>query len=415
MVKRIALAILYAIPPLFAAVYAGATEIADGQFSPWRPVMIDLDVYRRSAELFMQGKDFYNVDPSLLPFIYPPIAVLMSVPFALFDLFATQVFWLVLNGLMVMALVYRLGFKGWQLSIVSTAAIWLIEPMRMTLGFGQVNIFLMGLVAYDLLPGPRLLGNRKRILPQGWLTGIATAIKLTPALFAVYLFLSGRIKPAIVAFVSFVVATVIGWIVLPGASLDFWGRLIGGDSGINAGLKYYTNQSVIGSYVRFTGVEPDGIPLGGLVLALLVILIGVVAAVLWHRLGHAGYAVCLAALTSLLASPISWSHHFVWILPLAIISITDRKLPDFLRFYGLGLSVWVMYAPFVQFDIDQDPFTFTRVQKLIDAGSMIFGIGLLVLCIVYAVVERRRQGLAWLPLTLRTEENAGKRAATPIR
>lgn len=402
-VKRVALLVLYAIPPLFAALYAGATEIADGSFTPWRPNMIDLDVYRRSAELVLQGQDFYNVE-AWLPFIYPPFAVLLSVPFALLGIIGSQLFWLIVNGLMVMALVYRLGFTGWKLSIISTAAIWLIEPMRVTLGFGQVNIFLMCLVAYDLLPGPRVLGNRRRLLPQGWLTGVATAIKLTPAIFAVYLFLSGKVKAAIVAFVTFVAVTVIGWVVLPGPSMTYWGRLITGDSGLNTGLKYYTNQSIIGSYIRFTEESPDSIPLGGIVLAAFVCLFGVAAAVLWHRLGHVSFAVCITAITALLASPISWSHHFVWVLPLAIVLVTDSKLPDLLRFFGLGFSVWVMYAPFMQFKDGDDEFQYTLAQKLIDGGSMIFGLALFLLAIGLGLAERRRRGLPWLPLTLREHE-----------
>lgn len=411
-VKRILLVILYAIPPLFAALYAGATEIADGQFLPWKPVMIDLDVYIRTAGLVLQGKDFYNVDGAWLPWLYTPFAALLAIPFAFLSTFGSQVVWLLANGLLVMGIIYRLGFKGWRLSIVATAAIWLIEPIRVTLGFGQVNIFLMALVVFDLMPGPRLLGNRKRLLPQGWLTGIAAAIKLTPALFAVYLFLSGRVKAAIVTFVSFIAATVIGFIVLPGPSLDYWGRLIRGDSGLNTGMKYYTNQSIIGSYIRFSGENPDSIPLGGLVLAALVIAIGILAAVLWHRLGHVSFAVCLTAMTALLASPISWSHHFVWILPLAVVVVTDKKLPEFLRFFGLGFSLWVMYAPFMQFQDGEDEFLYSRGKKLIDSGSVILGLALFVVAIAYAIAERRRRGLPILPLTLRETERTPEPANT---
>lgn len=402
-VKRVVLVILYAIPPLFAAFYAGATEIGTGTFTPWAPQMVDLEVYLRTAELMLRGEDFYNVD-AWLPWLYTPFAALLAVPFALIGELGSQIFWLVLNTALIMAIVYRLGLKGWHLSVVSMAAIWLIEPMRMTLGFGQVNIFLMALVVFDLMPGPRVFGNRKRLLPQGWLTGVATAIKLTPALFAVYLFLSGRVKPAIVAFCSFLVATVIGFIVLPGPSVDYWGRLARGDSGINPGMKFYTNQSVIGSYIRFQGEDVDGIPFLGLVLSAVVIVIGVVASVLWHRLGRESLAVGLAALTALLASPISWSHHFVWILPIAVVLLVDTRIPNPVRFVGLIFSVWVMYAPFMKFPEAQDPLTFTLGQKLIDAGSAMLGLVLLLTAIACALVERRRLALPWLPLTLRARE-----------
>ncbi|OYO20024.1 hypothetical protein BI335_00150 [Enemella evansiae] len=401
-VKQAALWIIYALPPLFAGLYAGATEIADGSFTPWRPNMIDWDVYVRTAGRVLAGQDFYSISGDWLPFIYPPFAALLGVPFALLDKAGGQIVWLILNVLMVMAICYRLRFSGWQLSLVATASMWLMSPLRVTLGFGQVNILLMALVVYDLMPGPRVL--RRRFLPEGWLTGIATAIKLTPAIFAVYLFLSGKVRAAIVTFLSFVAATVIGFVVLPGQSMVFWGRLINGDSGLNTGMKYYTNQSIIGNYVRFTEVNPDKIPFGGLVLAALVCVIGVSAAVLWHRNGYAGLAVCITGYTALLASPISWSHHFVWVLPLTIVLLVDKGLPEFLRFYGLGYAIWVMYAPFMQFKDGEDEFKYTLGQKLIDAGSMIFGIGFFLLAIGMAIWVRRRNGLPWLPLTLRERE-----------
>lgn len=410
-VKRFSLLALYAIPPLFAALYAGATEIGDGRFTPWQPAMVDLDVYIRTAQLVLRGEDFYNVAGAWLPWLYTPFAALLAIPFAFMGILGAQVFWLVFNGLAVMGVVYRLGFKGWRLSVVATAAIWLIEPIRTTLGFGQVNIVLMALVVFDLMPGPRLLGDRRRLLPQGWLTGVAAAIKLTPALFAVYLFLTGRVKTAIVTFVSFAIATVIGFVVLPAPSIDYWSRLIGGDSGLNPGMKHFTNQSIIGSYIRFSRENPNSIPLGGLVLAALVIVIGLVAAVLWHRLAHMALAVGLVATTALLASPISWSHHFVWILPLAVVLGTDKKLPDFLRFFGLAFSLWVMYAPFMKLkDVEdgdlEDELFFTFGQKLIDAGSVILGLILFIIAIVFALTERRRRGLPWLPLTLHERETA---------
>jgi hypothetical protein len=38
-------------------------------------------------------------------------------------------------------------------------------------------------------------------------------------------------------------------------------------------------------------------------------------------------AICVAGLTSLLASPISWSHHYVWIVPLTVVLRSAHDLP----------------------------------------------------------------------------------------
>ncbi|GAB3623847.1 alpha-(1-2)-phosphatidylinositol mannoside mannosyltransferase [Mariniluteicoccus endophyticus] len=401
-VRRIALALVYAIPPLFAAVYAGATGIKDGQFYPWRPIMLDLDVYIRTGERVLAGQPFYAVPGDQFPFIYPPIAAVMSAPLALLDTHPMQVVWLLLNALIVMACVHRLRFTGWQLSLVSVAALWLIQPIRVTLGFGQVNLVLLMLVFLDLMPGPRLLG--RRFLPEGWMTGVATAIKLTPLIFSLYLFCVGKVRAGLVSLASTAAATILGFILLPSSSVQFWSRLIAGDSGFNVSMKYYANQSMIGNYIRFTKLNPDKIPLEGMLLACIVGGLGLLAAILWHRQGHHGFGLCLAAFAGLFMSPISWSHHFVWVLPLVIILLRDTRLPDFLRFVGLGFCLWVMWAPFDEFIDGQNEFEWPLPMLLIDAGSLIIGTAFFILAAGMAIAQRRRLGMTWLPLTFRAEE-----------
>lgn len=412
LIKKLVWAVLIAIPPIFAALWAGATGIANGSFSPWQPQMIDMDVYRRAGEMFLAGQDFYAGSAEQLPFIYPPIAAVLSLPFTWMPLPITQQLWLVVNALLVIAMVHRLGLTGWRLSLASVAAIWLIEPLHTTLGFGQVNIFLTALVLLDITPGPRLLDKLGLPfkLPQGWLIGLATAIKLTPALFAVYLFFSGRIKPALVAFGSFCAATLLGLLLLPSESITFWGRLIQGDSGINTGMKYFTNQSVIGNYIRFTKENPDQIPTTGAVLAAGLCLLGLVAAIIWERHGERTFAMCLAGFASLMMSPIAWSHHFIWFLPMIIIMLRDKKLPTPLRVLSIGFCIWGATAPFNQFEDyyvyekPLDEFELTPLSLLVDAGSMFLCIALFLLALYYGIKKRRDEGLSWLPLTMRQQE-----------
>lgn len=404
-VKRVALVVLYAIPPLFAALYTGATEIEDGSFTPWRANMVDLEVYARTAHLVLEGKDFYNVEV-WLPFIYPPFAALLAIPLAPFGEIAGETLWLLVNAILIVAVLRRLGWRGWRLSLTATAAIVLFEPIRRTLGFGQVNVIVMALVALDLMAGDRWLGTKRRLLPEGVLTGIATAIKLTPALFVVHLFLSGRIKASLTAGFTFLGTIIVGWIFLPRPSLDFWGRLfVSRDSGMNPELAHYTNQSLVASYIRFAGENTGQIPLAGILLAGLVGVIGIVAAVLWERAGQSNLALSLIGVTTLLVSPISWSHHFVWVLPLASLLITETVLPIAVRFVGMLFSLWVMYAPFMQFPPFGDELAYTVGQKLIDAGSMLLGVSFLAVTVVLALRDRRRAGLPLLPLTLRATES----------
>ncbi len=391
---RIGYVLLLALAPLLAALYAGGTTIPGGTFEPWAPAMIDLDVYRRTGELVLQGQDFYNVE-AWLPWIYPPFPALLAVPFAVLPLAAAQMAWLALCVACLMAVLYRLGLTGWRLSLAATAIIWLVEPVRETLGFGQVGIFLVTAAVLDSMPGPTVF--RRRLLPEGWLTGVATAVKLTPAVIAVYNFFAGKRRAGIVSFLTFLACSALGFVVMWGPSVTYWGRLLSGDSGLNTGIVFKTNQSVLGVWTRMMGEASRG----GLVLAALVGVLGVAAAVLMHRAGEVPLALCLAGLTSLLASPISWSHHYVWIVPFGIEMLRNRRLPTYLRVAGLGYSAWTAFAPFKLLPGDNNvELTYPPMHMLVDNFGVYLGVAIVVGSLVAAGFttwgRERRQAQAQL-------------------
>lgn len=375
---RIGYVLLLALAPMLVALWAGATTIPGGVFYPWAPAMIDLDVYRRTGELVLHGQDFYNVE-AWLPWIYPAFPALLAVPFALMTQTAAQVVWLGLCVACLLAMLYRLGLSGWRLSVAATAIILLVEPVRETLGFGQLAIFLVTAAVLDSMPGPAVF--RRRLLPEGWLTGLVTAVKLTPAMIAVYNFFAGKRKAGIVSFVTFVACTMIGFVVLWGPSLTYWGRLLSGDSGLNTGIVFKTNQSVLGVWTRVMGEAARG----GLILAALVAVLGVVAAVLMHRAGEVPLALCLAGLTSLLASPISWSHHYVWIVPFGIELLRNRRLPVYLTVPGLLYAIWTAAAPFKLLPGgDNVELSYPLPLMMIDNLGVFLGVGILAACVVAA-------------------------------
>ena len=115
------------------------------------------------------------------------------------------------------------------------------------------------------------------------------------------------------------------WAIVPRASLEFWTRLAGGDTGLGGSIIYYTNQSVMADVVRIFGLG-SGPAIVGLALSAIVALAGVWAATLWHRLGEVRFAVALCGVAGLLASPVSWLHHFVWVVPLAV-CLAERRPP----------------------------------------------------------------------------------------
>jgi alpha-1,2-mannosyltransferase len=316
-------AALISLLPVVCGLYAAATFFG-GSLIPWRPTMVDLDVYRRAGRLLLDGGDIYNL-PGQLPFLYPPFAALLAVPLALLPSALVQIAWTTAGVLALLAVLHRFGLHGWVLSLVGSATVVLVGSVTETLAFGQLGIFLVALVLLDLTPGPRLLKG-PRLLPQGTLTALATAIKLTPGIFLLYLIVTGRRRAWITTVVTGLVVTVVSAVVVPSASITFWGRLAHGDTGLGHSIIYYTNQSVMADVVRIFGLGRD-VALVGLALSALVAALGVWAAAAWDRLDQVRWAVSLCGVAGLLASPVSWLHHFVWIVPLGLCLLQGTLLP----------------------------------------------------------------------------------------
>ena len=292
---------------------------------------IDLEVYRFGVQAWLSGGDMYGPLPETsgriaLPFIYPPFAALLLSPLALVP---WPVAWAGLLGLSALALgatlfvvarrLWPSGGRGGALSVASIALplalavtpnnpidfaapreglTFGLEPVVQTIEFGQVNLLLMALVALDCLA-------REPRWPRGLLIGVAAAIKLTPAAFVLFFLLRRDPRSAVVAAVSGIAASALGFVVAPRESWEFW---LGGPAGGVSGSPFFTNQTFQAVLVR-AGVE--GPVRTGVWLALCVALLLAVAPVI--RRAPAPLALVATAGVALLVSPTSWSHHWVWV------------------------------------------------------------------------------------------------------
>ena len=375
---RLARGIGICLPPVLIALYVGATTFG-GTFFPWRPMMVDLEVYRQAGAVLLAGGDFYDL-PGPLQFLYPPFAAVLALPLALLPATVVQLGWTAAGALALVAILHRFGLKGWVLSLAGSAVVYLVEPVVQTLTFGQLGIFLVALVVLDLAPGPRVFS--RRLLPEGALTAVATAIKLTPAIFVVYLLLVRKFRAFWVAVVTGVVVTLISFAFVPAASYEFWTRLAHGDTGLGHSIIYYTNQSVMADIVRIFGLGQTP-AIVGLVLSAAVAVAGLWAATLWHRLGDVRLAVNLCGVAGLLASPVSWLHHFVWVVPLAMSlverrPIGRRRLPTWYLALGWVFVGWIVVAPFTDLPNGADvELQWTWSQHLLASITALVGLVLL--------------------------------------
>jgi alpha-1,2-mannosyltransferase len=290
---------------------------------------IDVDVYVDGARAALHGDPTYRqrFTSAHLAFIYPPFALAAFAPVTwLADFGAHAVVWA--TALAALAVTVALAVRDsaiprrWQpaaLLALLGLALWL-EPVQETLKFGQVNLVLMALVAVDLT---RRLGK----LPRGVLTGIAAGIKLTPLIFVPYLWLTGRRREAGWALGTFAATVAVGFAAFPARSVEFW-RHIALDPAVR--YTYVANQSLRGAFNRLGG-SPDGYRVLWTVLALVVLAVGLLAAARWQRRSEwVGLLVC--ALTSLVVSPVSWTHHWVWVAPgVAVLAGAAWRRPSMLR------------------------------------------------------------------------------------
>jgi alpha-1,2-mannosyltransferase len=284
--------------------------------------------------------------------------------------------------------------RGWKLGLVGVAVVLVVEPIRTTLGYGQVNTLLMAFVVADLLPDVTnrdgSAGERRRI-PQGLLTGLAAAIKLTPALFVVFLFLIGKKRAAITAMISFVAFTAIGALFLPSETVRFWTGLSGGDTRTASPL-YAGNQSVLGVLYRL-GDSSRTTTVMGLAIAAILALLGALVAAHWWLAGQKVFAVALVGLTTNLASPLSWTHHYVWILPMGIAVVLGTGIPRWARYLGGFWVIWVSaclpLAVLPYAGARERNFTF--LQQVIANLGPVLGVVLVVGLAWQLVVEARRR------------------------
>jgi alpha-1,2-mannosyltransferase len=186
----------------------------------------------------------------------------------------------------------------------------------MTLFFGQINLVLLALVVGDLALPDHIKG-------KGIGIGLAAGIKLTPLIFIPYLLFTRRVKAAAVSALTFAVTVGLGFALLPNASAVYWGGKIA-----RPGSKAFhlPNQSLNGVILRLTEVGPDAHTYW-LVAAVVVGIAGLVTSILATRRGCEllGLLVCVA--TGLLVSPISWSHHYVYVVPaLALAAYGPRRI-----------------------------------------------------------------------------------------
>lgn len=185
----------------------------------------------------------------------------------------------------------------------------LLEPVQQTFSFAQINLVLMALVVVDCLAP-------ERYWPRGALVGLAGAIKLTPLAFLLYFAARRDWRGLLTAAGSFLAVTLLGFLLAPADSREYWFHALENTSRVG-NFWYAGNESLRGVLPRL------GLPPGPSSVAwdLLVVLFAVVCWLAVRRRTARGDtlgSVVATGLFGLLISPVSWTHHWVWVAPALI-------------------------------------------------------------------------------------------------
>ncbi|MBQ1023057.1 glycosyltransferase 87 family protein [Micromonospora sp. C95] len=330
---------------IFAAV-AYAAWLAIGAFG--RPYnFFDMKIYHGAVVWWASGHELYEfVAPgTTLGFTYPPFAGLAMLPMAhlpvtlagLVNAAVSIAALAVVLAALLRPIVDRLGWPLWYTVAIATPLAAAIEPTRETLGYGQVNLLLFALILADLVAlrwrsrrgthqaeddGPLL----RFVYGGAWAgvgIGLATAVKLTPALFIFYLMITRQWRVAWTAIGTAVGVTIGSFGIVGAESRDYFGSVLWQTERVGA-ADMTPNQSLAGLLARlYDSIETPG--LLWLAFSVLVLALGLSRASNAHSDGDELTAFTLVGLTANVISPISWTHHLVWVIP-AIIVLTDAAI-----------------------------------------------------------------------------------------
>jgi uncharacterized membrane protein len=285
---------------------------------------LDFSVYRWGGQEVTHGLRLYRTryvqGHDREWFTYPPFAAIVFVPIAAVPAVIGQVGWQLVSLIaLACTSVITLNLAGYRPSRTVMAAIVAcaitLEPMYHTLYLGQINFILLALILIDVWRAAR--GR-----PAGIGIGLAAAVKLTPLIFIPFFLVARRWKDAAVATATFLACGLIGYLIAPEGSGLYWHQLVFNTSRV--GAPYISNQSPYALVLRLAGV---GARIGSwyLVIPAVFGIVGLaIAAVLARHDDWLG-AATVTGTTGLLVSPISWTHHWVWILPALVILVQRGK------------------------------------------------------------------------------------------
>jgi alpha-1,2-mannosyltransferase len=318
----------------------------------------DLRVYRAAVHVVALGEPLYTAHLRHgLGFTYPPFAVLVMMPLRWLSLVHAEQA-VTLGDILLVAIAAHAAARmrgpaarsaraGW---VAAAIALW-AEPVISTIGYGQIDLLIATLVIVDIA-----YGGRTRVGGIG--IGLAAALKLTPLIFIPYLLLTRRGRMAGRAAGAFALSIAVSFVTVPRDALRYWSgtvfdisRVTGRHHLSGAGP---ANQSLRGALLRLLpGLAHVSVV--WLPACVLVACVGLLIAVRAARQENELLGYLLTAITGLLVSPVSWTHHWAIVVPGALALATTATGEGRRRVLVLAAAELALASSAIWLLIDLDP------------------------------------------------------------
>jgi alpha-1,2-mannosyltransferase len=327
-----------------------------GLFAGWLAMMarqrqIDFQVYRMGGQHVL-GSGLYSSSVTFegrhLPFTYPPLAAFLFWPLSHLTVYAGSIIWDAIDLVALTALIAvsiaaarrrSVVASDWRTGLLLLIPLgFLLFPVRQDLELGQLNVLLVLMIVADLAVGVSWRGKK---LPKGVLTGLAAALKLTPLVFVPYLLATRQWRAARNMAATFVLATGALFAIAPGASWLYFTKDVFEVKRI--GSTSLVIDQTFRSAIGRAGFSPSH-ALGDLI-TVAVVCGGIALAVQAHSRSSALLGVLVCAGTGLLVSPISWPHHYVWIVPAVVWLVAGVDRPAKGMYWAAAATVVFMVVP----------------------------------------------------------------------
>jgi alpha-1,2-mannosyltransferase len=332
---------------------------------------LDLRVYREAGHALFHGGSPFTVDftASRLPFTYTPFALLVLSPLAFGSLGLVETLWWLISAASFVTATFLViktaptvpTRRAWAVAgLLCGVASLALEPARSNFDYGQINLILMVMIVADL--------TWVRAPWRGVLVGLASAIKLTPLVFLFYFLVAREWRSLVRGIGVFVGATAVSWTILPSDSTRYWFHQVA-DAGRTGALGVVSNQSWNGTVHRAPFHGGHLATAVWLVLSAATLACGVVLTRWLVREARTAEAVMVLALTELLASPVSWTHHWSW---LVLVPIVATRLWSVHRAVAIALLVLLglaVLAPYLWIDVV--PLSYLASNALVVGGAVV--------------------------------------------